>query len=73
MKVTSNKKLTTKHKFKIGDLVQFDICHVIGIVTDTKIAKEFKPSEEVMDIKVNWIDGTEFWCLEFTLVPISII
>ncbi len=60
-----------KSKFAIGDLVQFDISHIIGIVTDTKLAEAFCPLEEILDVKVYWIDGVEFWCLEFTLKLIS--
>jgi len=60
-----------KSKFAIGDLVQFDISHIIGIVTDTKLAEAFHPLEEILDVKVYWIDGVEFWCLEFTLKLIS--
>ena len=60
-----------KRKFAVGDLVQFDISSVLGIVTDTRIAPAFLPLEEILDVKVRWIDGVEFWCLEFTLKLIS--
>lgn len=74
MKINTDTDITkSKNKFKIGDLVQFDSDKVLGIITDIKIAKEFKPHEKVLDVKVNWMDGEEFWCLEFTLVPVSTI
>jgi hypothetical protein len=60
-----------KRKFTIGDLVQFDVSRTIGIVTDIKTAEAFSPLEDISDVKVYWIDGVEFWCLEFTLILIS--
>jgi len=60
-----------KRKFAIGDLVEFDTTHVLGIVTDTKLAPAFLPLEEILDVKVYWSDGVEFWCLEFTLKKIN--
>jgi len=57
--------------FRVGDLVQFDSSRAIGIVTDTKLADAFLPHEEILDVKVLWLDGVEFWCLEFTLVLLS--
>ena len=60
-----------KRKFTVGDLVQFDISHILGIVTDIKIAEAFSPLEEILDVKVYWRDGEEFWCLEFTLNKIN--
>ena len=57
--------------FDIGDLVQFDISRIIGIVTDTKLAIAFDPSENIQDVKVRWSDNEEFWCLDFTLKLIS--
>jgi heat shock protein HspQ len=60
-----------KRKFAIGDLVQFDISHILGIVINTKIAPAFLPLEEILDIKVHWADGEEFWCLEFVLKKIN--
>jgi heat shock protein HspQ len=62
-----------KRKFAVGDLVQFDISRILGIVTDVKIAAAFSPLEEILDVQVRWIDGEEFWCLEFTLKLISSI
>ena len=55
----------------VGDLVQFDISHVIGVVTDIKLADAFDPSEKINDIKVLWVDGEHFWCLDFTLILLS--
>ena len=60
-----------KRKFAVGDLVQFDVSRILGIVTDVKIAEAFSPLEEILDVKVRWIDGEEFWCLECTLKLIS--
>ena len=54
-------------KFEVGDLVQFEYGRVPGLVTETKISEAFKPNEELLDVKVNWVDGIELWCLEFTL------
>jgi hypothetical protein len=51
----------------IGDLVQFDLSHAIGIVTNIKTADAFDSSENIKDIKVYWSDGEEFWCLDMTL------
>ena len=61
-----------KRKFAIGDLVEFDTTHVLGIVTDVKLANAFAPLEEILDVKVFWSDGVEFWCLEFTLKKINL-
>jgi hypothetical protein len=58
-------------KFEVGDLVQFDITHLLGIVTATKKAAAFGPHENIADVKVLWVDGEEFWCLGFTLKLIS--
>ena len=58
-------------KFKVGDLVQFDYHHTIGLVTEVKLAEEFEPSENITDVKVLWMDGEEFWCLDFTLLLLS--
>ncbi len=60
-----------KRKFAVGDLVQFDMSHILGIVTDVKIAEAFSPLEEILDVQVHWIDGEKFWCLECTLKLIS--
>jgi len=60
-----------KRKFAIGDLVEFDTSHILGIVTDVKLADAFHPLEEILDVKVYWRDGEEFWCLEFTLKKIN--
>ena len=43
----------------------------IGIITDKKIAEGFDPSENIHDLKVQWNDGEEFWCLGFTLKLLS--
>ena len=59
------KLLAEKNKRK------FDISHILGIVTDVKIAEAFNPLEEILDVQVRWIDGEQFWCLEFTLKLIS--
>tara|TARA_R110002110_G_scaffold81878_1_gene212867 strand:+ start:362 stop:577 length:216 start_codon:yes stop_codon:yes gene_type:complete len=56
-----------KVKFEVGDLVQFEYGWVPGLVTETKISEAFEPDEKLLDVKVNWADGIEFWCLEFTL------
>jgi len=61
------------NKFKIGDLVQFDCAPKIGIVTEIKNAPEFEPPEKIADVKVCWVDGEEFWCLDFTLILLSYI
>jgi len=63
--------INKKNKFKIGDLVEFDYMHKLGMVVDVKISTDFDPSEEVQDVKVCWLDGEEFWCLEYTLKLIS--
>jgi hypothetical protein len=55
----------------VGDLVQFDLSHAIGIVTKIKPADAFDISENITDIKVHWVDGEEFWCLNMTLKVIS--
>jgi len=60
-----------KRKFAIGDLVQFDCSQALGIVIDTKISPTFLPLEEILDVKVYWFDGLEFWCLEFVLKKIN--
>ena len=54
-------------RFKVGDLVRFDCSHMLGIVTEIKNAPEFEPPEKIADVKVYWLDGEEFWCLDFTL------
>ena len=59
--------------FNIGDLVQFDCSRMIGIVTEIKNAPEFIPPDKVADVKVYWVDGEEFWCLDFTLKLLSSI
>jgi hypothetical protein len=51
--------------------VQFDVSHAIGIITDKKLVEAFEPSEKIYDLKVQWNDGEEFWCLEFTLKLLS--
>ena len=58
-------------KFKIGDLVQFDTSRKLGLVTEVKNAPEFEPPEKIADVKVLWLDGEEFWCLDFTLELVS--
>jgi hypothetical protein len=40
-------------------------------VTDKKLAEAFDPSEQIYDLKVQWVDGEEFWCLDFTLKLLS--
>lgn len=59
------------YKFKVGDLVQFDLFHIAGIVTKVKLSDAFDPSEKITDVKVFWLDGEEFWCLDFTLLMLS--
>ena len=63
--------INKKNKFKIGDLVEFDCVHKLGIVIDVKMSTAFVPPEEIQDVKVCWLDGEEFWCLEYTLKLIS--
>ena len=63
--------INKKNKFNIGDLVRFDITHALGIVVDVKMSEAFIPPEEVQDVKVCWLDGEQFWCLEYTLKLIS--
>jgi hypothetical protein len=58
-------------KFFIGDLVQFDCTRKLGLVTAIKNAPEFEPPEKIADVKVLWLDGEEFWCLDFTLELVS--
>ena len=58
-------------KFKIGDLVEFDVSRKYGIVTEIKNAPEFEPAEKIADVMVKWVDGGEFWCLDFTLRLVS--
>mgnify|MGYP005815633893 CR=1 FL=1 len=57
--------------FQIGDLVEFDAAHKLGIVIDIKTSTAFDPSEKVQDVKVRWATGKEFWCLEYTLNLLS--
>jgi hypothetical protein len=45
--------------------------HAIGIVTNKKLADAFEPSENIYDLNVQWNDGEEFWCLDFTLKLLS--
>jgi len=59
------------YKFQIGDLVRFDCSRKFGLVTEVKNAPEFQPPERIADVKVLWLDGGEFWCLDFTLELIS--
>ena len=40
-------------------------------MTDKKLAEAFDPSEQIYDLKVQWVDGEEFWCLDFTLKLLS--
>ena len=42
--------INKKNKFKIGDLVEFDCAHKLGIVIDVKMSTAFVPPEEVQDI-----------------------
>jgi len=51
--------------------VQFDLSHIVGIVTDKKLADAFDPFENIHDFKVRWSDNEEFWCLDFTLNLVS--
>ncbi len=60
-----------KHEFKIGDLVRFDCSRKLGLVVDIKNAPEFEPPEKIADVLVLWLDGEEFWCLDFTLELVS--
>jgi len=55
------------YKFKVGDLVQFDISNKCGVAIKIRNASEFEPSEKISDVKVKWFDGEEFWCLDFML------
>ncbi len=54
-------------RYKVGDLVQFDSSHMVGVVIKIKNNPAFHPAEKIADILVRWIDGEEFWCLDFTL------
>ena len=47
-----------KRKFAIGDLVQFDISHILGIVTDVRIAAAFSPLEEILEL-ITSVQGFE--------------
>jgi len=58
-------------KFNVGDLVQFDSSRALGIVIEVKNVPAFNPPEKVSDVKVLWLDGIEFWCLDFTLRLVS--
>jgi len=60
-----------KVKFEVGDLVHFEHGWVPGLVTETKVSEAFEPDEKLLDVKVSWADGIEFWCLEFTLKLLS--
>ena len=56
--------------FSLGDLVRFDFSHKVGIVTGIKRSEDFPDLVEepcIYEIKVWWIDGEEFWCLDFSL------
>jgi hypothetical protein len=59
--------------YSVGDLVRFDVSNMVGIVTAVKNAPEFVPPDKVSDVKVRWVDGEEFWCLDFTLQLLSSI
>jgi hypothetical protein len=60
-----------KKKFQIGDLVQFDFSHSLGIVIDIKDTKAIFFHEDISDVLVCWSDGEIFWCMEFTLSHFS--
>lgn len=56
---------------EVGDLVQFDVSHAIGIVINIIIHNAFKPDSNIQDIYVYWNDGEAFWCSDFTLKIIA--
>jgi hypothetical protein len=58
-------------KYQIGDLVRFDISHSLGIILDIKKAESFDIHDKISDVLVYWSDGEIFWCLDFTLSPVS--
>jgi|TARA_R110000824_G_scaffold271234_3_gene459765 hypothetical protein len=60
-----------KKVIKIGDLVTFEPISHLGIVIEKKNAEAFHPEEDIIDFKVLWGNGDAFWCLDFTLRPIS--
>lgn len=64
--------------FSIGDLVRFDVSYALGVVVSIKKIEDLSDwpdyDNEIYDVLVNWCDGTEFWCMDFTLehvLPIS--
>jgi len=67
----SNGTKMSSCKFKVGDLVQFDSSRKLGIVIEIKNAPEFEPPEKIADVRVLWLDGEKFWCLDFTLELVS--
>ena len=60
-----------QHKFQIGDLVQFDFAHSLGIVIDIKKSEYFDHIEYVSDILVCWSNGEVFWCLDCTIQHVT--
>jgi hypothetical protein len=60
-----------KKLIKIGDLVTFEPISHLGLVIEKKNAEAFYPEEDITDLKVLWGNGDTFWCLDFTLRPIS--
>jgi len=58
-------------KYQIGDLVQFDFSHSLGIVLEIKKAESFESHDDISDVLVCWSDGEIFWCLDITLSRVS--
>lgn len=61
--------------FSIGDLVKFDLSYELGVVISIKKIEDLSDwpdyDNEIYDVLVHWCDGTEFWCMDFTLEHVS--
>ena len=67
-------KIPDRSLYQKGDLVQFDAIHKYGLVMDIKEVEGFEEWRDdpfVQDVLVLWEDGEEFWCLSFTLMPVT--
>ena len=57
----------TKRRLLQDVMYFFKYCERIEI----KNAPEFEPPEKLADVRVLWLDGEKFWCLDFTLELVS--
>lgn len=58
-------------KFRIGDLVRFSDDYYLGLVVELQPAHGFKIKENIIDVRVLWVNGQCFWCLDCTLIVVS--